>query len=112
MKYLFVLSLGIAIGVAGYWYFTEGQRDTRIRAAQGDVARSVERMGTAIKEKVSEIRVEDIQEELARSGRVVRQRAQEAGNALTDSADDLRITGVVKARLATDRQLSAQEIKV
>ena len=112
MRYLIILLIGIIIGAGGYWYVTEGRKDSRIREAEGDLVRGVGRVGEVIKEKVGEISVDDVKDELARTGRVVRQKAQQAGALVSDATADVRITGVIKAKFIADRELSGQEVKV
>ena len=112
MRYLIILFIGIIIGAGGYWYVTEGRKDSRIREAEGDLVRGVGRVGEVIKEKVGEISVDDVKDELARTGRVVRQKAQQAGALVSDATADVRITGVIKAKFIADRELSGQEVKV
>ena len=111
MRYLIILLIGIIIGAGGYWYVTEGRKDSRIREAEGDLVRGVGRVGEVIKEKVGEISVDDVKDELARTGRVVRQKAQQAGALVSDATADVRITGVIKAKFIADRELSGQEVK-
>lgn len=112
MRYLIILFIGIGIGAGGYWYVTEGRKDSRIREAETDLARGVGRVGEVIKEKVGEIRVEDVKDELTRTGRVVRQKAQQAGSAVSDATADVRITATIKTKFLSDRDLSQQEVKV
>ena len=54
----------------------------------------------------------DIRDELARTGQVVRQKAKEAGRVLADATADARITAAIKAKLVADPDLSALSISV
>jgi len=54
----------------------------------------------------------DISNELARTGIVIRQKAREAGQALSDATADTRITAAIKAKLVRDPDLSAWNISV
>lgn len=56
------------------------------------------------------LRSEDIKDELAHTGRVVRRKASEAGHAIADGTTDARITAAIKAKLAADRDLSALNV--
>ncbi|HEY6168626.1 MAG TPA: BON domain-containing protein [Verrucomicrobiae bacterium] len=112
MRYFILILIGVAVGVGGYWYFTEGQRDRRIQDAQHEVTRSATQMGEAIRDKVSEISVEDIKEELARTGRVIRQKAQQAVAAFKGDESEARLTNDVKAKLAADPRLAPRNIQV
>jgi osmotically-inducible protein OsmY len=54
----------------------------------------------------------DIKDELARSGKVVRRSAHDAGAAIADASADARITAKIKAKLIADRELSAWNISI
>ena len=112
MRYIVLLIIGAALGVAAYWYFTDGQRLPRIQDAQQSVVRGAVRMGETIRDKVSEIRVEDIAEELARTDRVVRRKAQQAAAIFTGDEGDARLTAELKAKLAADPRLAPRNIQV
>ena len=58
------------------------------------------------------LRPEDIKDELARSGQVVRREATEAGHAIADATADARTTATIKAKLVASRDLSALNISV
>ena len=55
---------------------------------------------------------QDIKDELARTGQVVRRKAEEAGHAIADATADARITAAIKAKLLTTRDLSGLNISV
>ena len=112
MRYLIILLLGAALGAAGYWYFTEGRSDARVREAERRAGESVEALGQAIKQKVSEIDVDAIREELARTGRVIRRKAQQATEAFKDDGADARITASLRAKIAADPHVGPREIAV
>jgi osmotically-inducible protein OsmY len=62
--------------------------------------------------RVLHLRSDDIKDELARTGRVVRREAREAGQAIADATADARVTGTIKAKLLASRDLSARDISV
>jgi osmotically-inducible protein OsmY len=62
--------------------------------------------------RVLDLRSEDIKDELARTGQVVRRKAREAGQAIADATADARTTAAIKARLVASRDLSALNISV
>ena len=70
--------------------------------------------GDAIQEKlrVLDLRPQDIKDELARTGQVVRRKAKEAGQAIADATADARITAAIKGKLVASRELSALSISV
>lgn len=88
MKLLLTLILGIVIGAGSAWYLTSHQRDSR--------------SGTT----------DDIRQELARTGRVIREKAGEAGHALADATADARLTATIKAKLISHKDLSGFSISV
>ena len=53
-----------------------------------------------------------IQEELAQTGRVIREKARQAGAAVSDATADARITGAIKTRLLKESNLAALKIDV
>jgi hyperosmotically inducible periplasmic protein len=62
--------------------------------------------------RVLHVRPEDIKDELARSGQVVRRAATEAGRAIADATADARTTAAIKAKLIATRDLSGLNISV
>ena len=58
------------------------------------------------------LRPEDIKDELARTGQVVRREAVKAGQAIADATADARTTAAIKAKLLASRDLSALNISV
>jgi hyperosmotically inducible periplasmic protein len=112
MKTLLAIIVLLLIGAAAYWYLSEGRNRSDVQKAQEEITSGAERMKDAIKDKMPEIRTEDIKEELAKTGKVVRQKAKEAGTAIADATADARITGAIKAKLVADPDLSALKISV
>src|SRR5436190_5995916 len=113
MKRVFIgFVLGLGVGVWGYWYFQQEQNQQRVIAAETSVVASAEKVTGAIQEKVKEIRTEDIKRELEHSGIVVREKARQAGSALSDAALNARITAAIKAKLFAQPGVSAMNINV
>ena len=112
MKTLLALVLIVLIGAAAYWYLNEGRQRSDVQKAQDQISSGAERMKNAIKEKLPEIKAEDVKQELARTGKVVRQKAREAGAAIADATADARMTAAIKAKLVADPDLSALKIGV
>ena len=114
MKVLLGLILGIVIGVAGFWYFRTADGKSRVQGTSDKIQNAAKSAGDAIHEKlkVLDLRPEDIKEDLARSGQVVRRQARDAGKAIADATADARITGAIKAKFLGDSSLSALSISV
>jgi len=117
--------IGIIIGISALWYVTVGRDTPEIRQAEERAAskaedakdsaiNALEKPGQALEAKLEawELRPEDIREELSEQGEIVRRKARDVGEALTDTATDARITTTIKARLAADPDLSAFSVSV
>jgi len=114
VRVFLALILGIAIGAAGLWYFGTADGRSRVQHTGEQIGDAVTNTGHAIQEKlrVWGLRPEDVKDELARTGQVVRRQAQEAGKAVADATADARITAAIKAKLVASRDLSALSISV
>ena len=114
MRILLALVLGVLLGAAAVWFYStkEGRSTARATGEQIETATKSARDTIQDKLKVLDLRSDDIKDELARSGRIVRRRAREAGQAIADATADARTTGAIKAKLLADRDLSALSISV
>jgi osmotically-inducible protein OsmY len=114
MRTFLALVLGIAAGGAAVWFYCTYRDDPRVRSAEQKletVAKSAR--DTAQNElRVLHLRPEDIRDELARTGQVVRRAAVGAGHAIADATADARVTAAIKAKLIASRELSALNISV
>jgi hypothetical protein len=114
MKTLLALLLGLAVGAAAVWFYSNYRNDPRMRSAEQKVENAAKTTRDAAQDKLRALHLspEDIKDELARTGRVVRREASEAGHALADATADARITGAIKTKLLASRDLSALNISV
>ncbi|HZR20409.1 MAG TPA: BON domain-containing protein [Verrucomicrobiae bacterium] len=114
MRIFLALILGLALGAAAVWYFANGRNNTRVQSAANQAENAVKSAGDAIQEKlkVLDLRPQDIKDELARTGQVVRRKTKEAGQAIADATADARVTAAIKGKLVTNRDLSALSISV
>lgn len=114
MRILLALILGLALGAAAVWYFGSGRNNARVQSATNQAENAVKSAGDTIQEKlrVMDLRPQDIKDELARSGQVVRRKAKEAGQAIADATADARVTTAIKGKLVANRDLSALSISV
>jgi hyperosmotically inducible protein len=114
MKVFFALVLGVIIGVAAFWFYSTNQGKSAVHRTGEQIENATKSTRDTIhdKLKVLDLRSDDIKDELARSGQVVRRKAKEAGQAIADATADARITGAIKAKLLADRELSALSISV
>jgi osmotically-inducible protein OsmY len=111
MKFLLGLILGIILVLALIWYAAQRHNTTA-----EDAKSRIESAATGVKETVQtnwkNLRTDDIREELARNGRVVRDKAQDVGLSVANATADARITAAIKGKLLTNRDLSAISISV
>ncbi len=114
MRTILALVLGVAVGGAAAWFYMAYRNDPRWHAAEQKVGTATQSARDAAQHELQALRLrpEDIKEELARTGRVVRREAQAAGHALADVTADARITTAIKAKLVASRDLSALNISV
>lgn len=114
MRTFLALVLGLALGGAAVWFYSTYRDDPRMRSAEQKVENAAKSTRDAAQEelRVLHLRSEDIKDELARTGRVVRREAREAGQAIADGTADARTTAAIKAKLLGSRDLSALNISV
>jgi len=114
MRTFLALVLGIAFGGAAVWFYSIYRDDPRMRSAEQKVENAAKTTRDAAQDtlRVLHLRSEDINDELARTGRVVRREARAAGQAMADATADARVTGAIKAKLLASRDLSALNISV
>lgn len=114
MKVVFALLVGVAVGAAAVWVYTtkEGRDHAHTAGEQIENATKSARDTIQDKLKVLDLRSDDVKDELARTGQVVRRKAREAGQAITDATADARTTGAIKTKLIGNRDLSGLSISV
>src|SRR4051794_11459305 len=98
MKVLFALIVGIAVGVAAVWFYGTKQGHSSVRTTGDQIENATKSARDTIQDKMNDwnLRPEDIKADLARTGQVVRRKANEAGKAISDATADARITGAIK----------------
>jgi gas vesicle protein len=111
---LLILLIGIAIGACAVWYFRPAGSNHPSTPAGQKIEENVRSAGDSIQQKLDQwhLRGDDIKDELAKTGRVIRENAHKAGNAISDATADARITGAIKTELIRDPDLSAWNISV
>jgi osmotically-inducible protein OsmY len=117
------LVLGIILGVAGYWYMHSKNREhpgveqrieTAAAQAQTSAGATAGHLSDAFKARLEalDLRSEQIKDELARTGKVVRRKARDLGEQVVDAATDARIEAAIKSSYAVDPDLSVWKISV
>lgn len=105
---------GAAVLAGAVWYF-HGPADKRsLDDTRDRVAADAREAGTATKNKMDELGLssENIKDELARTGKVIRRKSESVGHAISDATADARITAAIKTKLVADPDLSAVSISV
>jgi len=113
MKFL-ILIIGIAIGAAGMWFYQSNSDHPQLRSAGDKMETSARSAGNTIQDKLKSWHLsgEDIKADMNKTGRVIREKSKQAGQAISDATADARITTSIKAALVKDPDLSAWDISV
>jgi len=123
MKFLNGLIVGIILGAVGYWFIQEKARQhpesqQRYEEAAGRAgaaaSETAQNLSDAFKAKLEtlDLRSNQIKDEMARSGKVFRRKAQEIAGQVQDAAADDRAVVAIKAKYAADPDLSVWSISV
>jgi hypothetical protein len=105
MKALICFILGVVVGVAGHVYFTQTPSRTTVAGAREGTTD----VGRTVKETFDPTTLKD---ELAKTGRVIREKARKAGEVIADATANARTTASIKTKLVEDKGLSAFKIDV
>jgi|SRR5438309_2881440 len=114
MKAFIMLIIGVVIGVAAFWFYTTKEGKSAVHSTGEQIENATKSTRDTIQEKIRvlDLRPEQIKEDLARTGQVVRRKARDAGQAIADATADARITAAIKAKLVASSDLSALSISV
>jgi hyperosmotically inducible periplasmic protein len=117
------LVLGIILGAVGYWFVEKKAREhpeeqQRYEQAASETASNAsvtaQSLSDALKAKLDtlDLRTDEIKDELAHTGQIVRRKAQDIGDKAADAASDARAVTEIKAKYAEDSTLSVWKISV
>jgi osmotically-inducible protein OsmY len=117
------LLVGIILGVAGYWFLETKARqhpeaEQRAVAAAAQAQSSASEMGRHLSDafraklETLNLRSDQIKDELAHTGKIVRRTARDFGDRVSDTAGDTRVVASIKAKYAADPDLSVWQISV
>jgi hypothetical protein len=111
MKALLYFVLGLVIGAAVYWYVVS-QPHSKISASS--LSRTETRTNATDTGQTTKnnFNTETIKDELARTGKVIREKSEQAGRVIADATADARTTATIKGKLIKDTGLSAFKIDV
>ena len=110
MKAFIMLVVGVLIGAGAVWFY--GTRQGKSTGEQIESATKSARDAVQEKLRVFDLRPEQVKEDLAKTGQVVRRKARQAGQAIADATVDARTTAAIKGKLLANRDLSALSISV
>lgn len=102
-------TVGVLVGVAGHWYMTQPKSQQILDDTRASARESATKVGDSLKQTFDS---ESIKAELARSGKVVREKASQAGEAISHATDNARITTAIKTKLLADAGMAAFKIDV
>jgi hyperosmotically inducible protein len=117
------LIVGIILGAVGFWFVQkkaaehpEAQQRYEDAAAQfrTNATAAAENTADALRAKLDtlDLHGDNIKDELARTGKVVRSKTQDIGAKMADAASDARAVTEIKAKYAEDSTLSMWKISV
>ena len=117
------LVVGIILGAVGYWFVQKkakehpaAQERYEQSAAQlrDNATATAHSLSDAMRAKLDtlDLRGDQIKDELAKTGQVVRRKADDIGDKAADAASDARAVTEIKAKYAGDSTLSAWDISV
>lgn len=112
MKTLFALIIGAVIGIAVYIYYLEPKKPAEVETAKEKVSESAGALREKWNQSFTNLNVDEMKSELKETGKVVRKKAEAAGQAISDATADARTTAEIKSKLAVERDLSALRISV
>ena len=90
MRFILTLVIGIALGIAAVWYFNHNKNNSQFETAGQEIKSTAQNAGNALADKFRSWKLdrETITNELARTGRVIREKTDAAGKALKDASAD------------------------
>jgi len=114
MKAFIMLVVGVLIGAGAVWFYGTRQGKSTVQATGEQIETATKSARDAVQEKlrVFDLRPEQVKEDLAKTGQVVRRKARQAGQAIADATVDARTTAAIKGKLLANRDISALSISV
>lgn len=114
MKVFIALIIGILLGAGAFWLYRTGEGQATLQSTEEHIGSAAKSARDTVQEKlkVLDLRPQDVKDDLARTGQVVRRKAREAGQAIADATADARTTAAIKTKLVAHRDLSALAISV
>ncbi|MDB6053828.1 MAG: hypothetical protein JWN25_1351 [Verrucomicrobiales bacterium] len=98
MKTLILLFFGALVGVGVFIYLQSGGNRAELQGS--------------LEQKMIELSTNQVADEIARTGVVVRKKATDLGSAIASATDDARTSATILGKFAQDDQVSALHISV
>ncbi len=113
-RFILGLILGIILTWGAIWYYGNHQKNATLQDARDRIVSGAREARDAAQDQFNSwgLTPDNIRDELARTGKVIREKAQDAGRVIADSTADARITAEIKTKIFSDRDLSALSISV
>ena len=114
MRFLLTLICGVLIGAAAVWFYARSQEKPALQTTEQQFKDAAKSAGNTIQEQLDKFHLTgaDIKKDLAQTGQIIREKTQQAGQAISDATADARVTATIKAKLVRDPDLSAWHISV
>ena len=114
MKAFLGFIIGLLIGGAAMWAYQNNHANTYMASARDRTEQAATSVGNAAEDQMHKLHLDtgDIKDELARTGKVIRDKAQEVGQKISDATADTRITTEIKGKMVADQGLSSLHISV
>jgi hyperosmotically inducible protein len=114
VKVFLALIVGMILGAVGLWYLGSSDGQARMQSARTQIENAAVSARDVVEGKlrVLDLRTNDIKEDLARTGQVVRRQAREVGHAIADATADARTTTTIKTKFLANKDLSSLGISV
>lgn len=117
------LVLGIIFGALAFWYVqkkahehpaAEQRYEQAAAQTASNASAAAHNMSDALRAKLDtlDLNTDQIRDELAKTGQVVRRKAQDIGQDAVNAASDARAVAEIKAKYAMDPSLSVWKISV
>ena len=102
----------IIIAVAAIWFYSGS--NPHAQKAREDITGAASQTKEFVQDKIgaSNLTLDDIKNEMSKTGEVIREKAHQAGAAISDATSDARITAAIKGKYVRDPDLSAVKISV
>jgi len=111
-RFLFAFVLGMVTGAAGLWYIQPHLDPAVLEQTHSQTIEGATRFKALVQSAYAGLTSETVRNELAAHGMVVREKAQQAGQAILDATANARTTATIKFKFFQDPTLPSLHINV